>query len=112
MKNFLVPLTIICCVLSGCDTGAKRLTALQLSYVPTSITPGMDQAATQATSEALTESAEASTQMLNRLSAIKLATHPLANMRDIPLNARRFHLTRQVSVDWYGPMLPVVKLSL
>lgn len=110
MKKIAYPLILLVVIsLAGCESGAKKLTSLQLSYVPTSVTPEVDQSTAKATGRALTESAEQSNHMLNRLSAIQLATHPLGVMRDVPLNARRYHLTRKVNVDWFGPMLPVIK---
>lgn len=56
----------------------------------------------------LAEAAVAVGRSLNQLSALKMAIHPHAKM-PAPLNAQAIGMTQISSVNWTGPLLPLLK---
>ncbi len=96
---WLIPLF---CILAGC-TVHKKLT---YSYITT------DSAPVQATDvNAQAQLSEASVDVghsLQQIAAIQLATHPKAKLAE-PLNPDLIGMAQQTSLDWTGPIEPLLK---
>lgn len=106
MKNKLLCLIPILALLAGCASDSKRLVDLHLHYVPTSQLPANSQA--QPDGPMLLEAANSVNNSLDELSQIQMALHPKAKM-PAPVNPDNIGMGQQVSIDWDGPMLTMVK---
>mgnify|MGYP006000081171 CR=1 FL=1 len=99
----LIPVVLL---LSACASDSKKVVDLRVKYVDAATTP------IKTTNKyAQSQLAEASTQTsksLNDLSAMNKALHPKIKLAK-PLNPKLIHMTEPTSIDWNGPLLPLLK---
>ena len=103
--NKLVILAPLALALAGCASDSKKIVDLNLQYVPSSaVTAGNNDPAAQAQ---LAQAASSVSGSLQKLDAVQLAAHPNAKMAK-PLNARAIGMSQVTSVDWNGPVEPIL----
>ena len=91
-------------LLAGCASDSKRIVDLNLNYVTASSVPtgGVDKNA----QAQLAEAASSVNQSLQQLSAIQVAKNP--NVKIPTLNPAATGMTQQASIDWNGPVEPIL----
>ena len=99
----IIPLAL---VLAGCASDSKKIVDLNLNYVKTSQAP-TDTVDKQAQAQ-LAQAATSVGNSLSQLSAIAVATHPKVKLGS-PVNARSVGLAQQASLNWTGPVKPLLK---
>jgi defect in organelle trafficking protein DotD len=104
----IIKLTVIClCVaLAGCDSDSKRVVDLNLKYVTAKNAPV--QAPDRNAQASLAESATSVSHSLQQLSAMQMALHPKAKI-GAPLNPKAIGMAQIASLNWDGPVEPVLK---
>src|SRR5690606_33094186 len=100
MKKLLYFTLIAACALSGCSTFQNRPNKIKVFY-PTDA--GSVNAHTK-----LVEAAVSASDSLNQIAAIEKATHPKAKLKE-PVNPDSIRLGTLASVDWTGPIEPLVQ---
>ena len=91
-------------LLAGCDS--DNIDHVKFTYIPTNQVPSN---AIDSTAQAQIATAAVNvSQSLQQLSAIKMAVHPHAKM-PAPLNPHLVGMGQQVSVNWTGPVSPLLK---
>ncbi len=101
----LVWLCIASLTLGGCSD-SPRYVDLNLNYITASSAPvKTDDRRSQAM---LAETASSVNQSLQQLSAIQMATHPDVRMQD-PADPVALNMAQQTSLDWTGPVEPLLK---
>ncbi|OGO92798.1 MAG: LuxR family transcriptional regulator [Coxiella sp. RIFCSPHIGHO2_12_FULL_42_15] len=103
IKNILVLLPIL--ALTGCADKPKFVD-LSLNYITTDSAPV--KSVDQSSQAQLAEAAQSVNQSLAQLSAIQLATNPGIKMPE-PANASAIGMAQQTSLDWTGPVEPLLK---
>lgn len=103
IKNILVLLPIL--ALTGC-TDKPKFVDLSLNYITTNSAPVAS--ADQKSQAQLAEAAQSVNQSLAQLSAIQLATHPGVKMPS-PVDPTFIGMSQQTSLDWTGPVEPLLK---
>lgn len=105
MKKALLLLLPLSVLLVGCDSSPRRVD-LNLTYVTKDSVPvnSMDRNA-QAN---MAESSTSISHSLQELAAIKQASHPDLRMPKT-YNAAQLHMTQRSSINWSGPVEPVLK---
>ncbi|OGT26870.1 MAG: hypothetical protein A3I77_05795 [Gammaproteobacteria bacterium RIFCSPLOWO2_02_FULL_42_14] len=100
----LIFLFAVVTLLSGCDS--KKIVDLNLKYLPTDYTP-----ARTTDKEAQAQIAEAATavgQSLQELSAVQMTVHPPQKLQK-PFNPNAVGMDKLASVNWTGPVEPLLK---
>lgn len=101
IKNFaLIAATVL---IAGCAQTTKH--EVNMHYVPNQEAP-----AESSNQNAQTQLAEAATSVgksLQQLSAMQMATTPKTDIPDI--DAQSTGMTQVASLDWYGPVLPLLE---
>ncbi len=101
MKVKLLSVTLIAALLlSGCSTFQNRPKKIKV-YYPTDA--GSVNAHTK-----LVEAAVSATDSLNQIAAIEKATHPKSKLKE-PVNPDSIGLGGLASIDWTGPIEPLVQ---
>ena len=90
-------------MLSGCTHTVKN--EVNLHYVPTSEAPA--ELNNQDAQAQLAEAASSVSKSLQQLSAMQMATTPATPVPEI--DAKVTGMTQVTSVDWYGPVLPLLE---
>lgn len=104
MKPFaIIPLALL---LAGCASDSKKIVDLNLKYVNAKNAPvnTIDKQAQAQLAQAATSVGDS----LQQLSAIQVATHPTAKLGS-PVNAHAVGLAQQASLNWTGPVKPLLK---
>lgn len=99
---YLLPLSLL---LVGCASDSERYVKLNLKYMSTDkapITASDKNAQTQ-----IAEAASSVSQSLQQLDAIEMANNKSVKLPG-PLNPRITGLTQIASIDWNGPLKPIV----
>ena len=104
IKSLLIIPAII--LLTGCASDSKSVVDLHLHYITADSAP-IEASDTNAQNQ-LAESAASVGSSLQELSAIQMTTNPQAKMPD-PINAKQVGMAQQVSIDWNGPVEPILK---
>ncbi len=102
----LIPVVIASLSLAGCASDSKRVVDLNLKYVSANGVPVQS-----SDRQAQAQIAEAATSIggsLQHLQAIKSATHPGVRMGR-PTNPNAIGMSHVASINWTGPVGPVVK---
>ncbi len=99
---FLIPAI---CLLSSCS-GGKKVVDLQLRYLPTNRVPA--QVTDVQSQEQVAEAATAIGQSLQELSAVQMTVHPPQQLRK-PYDPHAIGMDKMASIDWTGPVQPVLK---
>lgn len=106
MNHKIFALLVSFLIVSGCSSDSKKTVDLNLHYIPANTVP------TNTTNiDAQTELAEAATsvgQSLQELSAIQMAVNPRAPLVT-PANAKALQMEQKTSVDWNGPVEPILQ---
>ena len=105
-KLSLIPLILATMTLAGCASDSKRVVDLNLKYITSSSAP-----VKTTNKHAQSQLAQATTSVshsLQQLSAIEIATHPRAKLPH-PKNAAAIGMAQQASLDWTGPVEPLLK---
>lgn len=105
MKNLLILLPLVA-ILTGCASGSEHYVKLNLNYVTTPtapITSSDHNARTQ-----IVEAANSVSSSLQELSALQTATTPHAKLPP-PLDPKTTGLSTVASINWNGPVEPIVK---
>ncbi len=89
--------------LAGCESTVKN--EVNLHYVATNKAPA--ELNNQDAQVQLAEAATSVGKSLQQLSAMQMAATPQANVPDI--DARTTGMTQTASLDWYGPVLPLLE---
>jgi defect-in-organelle-trafficking protein DotD len=108
MKFIKLTLLVAVLALAGCSD-SKRVVDLHLKYITADSAPLNSQ-----DSNAQAQVADASTSVsgsLQELSAIDMANTPTSKQKKIghPFNPRVTGMTQLASIDWNGPVLPILK---
>ncbi len=104
ISKLLISLPLMA-MLASCSSG-KKIVDLNLKYVAAKDTPS---AVTNGAAQAqIAEAATAVGHSLQQLSALELATHPGKKIQK-PLNARMTGMGHLASVNWTGPVEPLLK---
>jgi defect in organelle trafficking protein DotD len=90
-------------LLVGCGPTKKHLV---LTYITTDSAPV--QAVDQNSQDQLAEAATAVGKSLQQLAAVELAIHPKAKL-GAPLNPQTIGMAQQTSINWTGPVEPLLK---
>ncbi len=99
---FLLPLAI----LAGCSSKEQpKFVDLSLKYITTDSAP--EPSVDKKAQAQLAETAQSVNQSLQQLSAIQMATHPEVKIQ-APLNAAAVGMDQQTSIDWTGPVEPLL----
>lgn len=95
---------LVFALLAGCDSSPEP--NINYTYIPSNETPthSVDKHA----QAQLAEAASSVSQSLQQLSAISMATHPGVQM-PAPSNPDTIGMAQIVSVNWYGPVEPLLK---
>lgn len=106
-RNLLlfIPVISTAMFLSGCASDSKQFVDLNLRYVPTSSVPATSDPNAQAQ---IADTATSVNQSLQQLSAIQQATNPGVRMGH-PMDPHSIGMAQQVSLNWTGPIEPVLK---
>jgi defect-in-organelle-trafficking protein DotD len=102
-KHFLLLLPLG--VLAGCSHDTPKFVDLNLKYITAHSAP--EPAVDQRSQAQLAESAQSVNTSLQQLSAIQIATHPDVKMAP-PINANAVGMGQQTSLDWTGPVEPLL----
>lgn len=102
-KILLIPMLLASVSLAGCASNVKRPVNLNLRYVTSNSVPATGDRAAQAQ---IAQAASSVDKSLAQLSAIQVATHPGTKM-NTPTSAPG--LSRVVSLNWNGPVEPLLK---
>lgn len=97
----LLPLAI----LAGCSKEQPKFVDLSLKYITTDSAP--EPSVDQKAQAQLAETAQSVNQSLQQLSAIQMATHPDVKIQ-APMNAAAIGMDQQTSIDWTGPVEPLL----
>lgn len=102
-KMFLIFLPV--CLLAGCSSDTPKFVDLNLKYITTNSAP---EASVDANSQSqLAEAAQSVNSSMQQLSSIQMATHPGVKMAK-PVNAAKIGMAQQTSLDWTGPVQPLL----
>ena len=104
-KSMIIPSIIIALSLAGCSSG-KRIVDLNLHYVDAKTTPV--NSTNQHAQAQIAETATSVSHSLQDLSAIELANNPGTPMPK-PANAKALGMSQLTSVDWSGPVEPILR---
>ncbi len=102
IKNIIF-LTASALLLAGCGSTVKN--EVNLHYVPTNQAPA--ELNNQDAQVQLAEAASSVGKSLQQLSAMQMAVTPKTDVPEI--DAKTTGMTQMASLDWYGPVLPVVE---
>ncbi len=106
-KLFIVaPIVVITVALAGCASESAKRVNLNVKYLTSDSAP-----VKTGDTNAQAQIAEAATSVghsLQRLSAIQVATHPHTKLGK-PANAKAIGMAQQASLNWNGPVKPVVQ---
>jgi defect-in-organelle-trafficking protein DotD len=103
MKIKILSLALLGLMLSGCGTPRHRIV---LTYVTTKNTPVP--AVDKNSQQELAEATVSVTKSLQELAAIQMATHPSVKMA-APMNPKTIGMDQQTSINWTGPVEPLLK---
>lgn len=106
MKTKLIFVALATLLLAGCSSDSKRIVDLNLRYMTAHSAPL--QATDVNAQSQLAESATSVSQSLNQLSAMSIATHPKTKL-PVPYNAKTIHMSQVTSIDWNGPLQPILR---
>lgn len=98
----LIPATLL---LSSCDSG-KKVVDLQLRYLPTNRVPA--HITDTQSQEQVAEAATAIGQSLQELAAVQMTVHPPQKLKQ-PFDPHAIGMDKMASIDWTGPVQPVLK---
>lgn len=98
----LIPLVIM---LAGCASDSKKFVDLNLNYLPSNSAPAQSDATAQAQ---IAQAADSVNSSLQQLSAVEKASHPRAKIAP-PKDAKAIGMAQVVSLNWNGPVQPLVK---
>jgi len=103
-KSFLLLLPVA--LLAGCSHDTPKFVDLNLHYITTDSAPvkGTDRKA----QAQLAEAAQSVNQSMQQISAIQIATNPDVKMPK-PVNPVAVGMAQQTSLDWTGPVQPLLK---
>ena len=100
----ILPLAVL---LAGCATDSKRVVDLNLKYVTSnSVPPTKTDTNAQAQ---VAEAAASINQSLQELSAIQMASNPNTTKTAPQLDAKTIGMTQQASMNWNGPVKPILE---
>lgn len=104
IKKFLLIILSVF-LLSSCD-GGKKIVDLRLKYMPANRVPGriIDEQA----QEQVAEAATAIGRSLQELSAVQMTVHPPQKLQK-PFNPYTIGMDKMASINWTGPVEPVLK---
>lgn len=105
-KLTILPIVIVAAALTGCANQSSKQVNLNLRYMTADSAPssaGNDSAQAQ-----VAEAATSAGHSLQELSAIQMATHRGVKLGK-PYNARAIGMAKQASLNWNGPVGPVVR---
>ena len=97
-------LTVVLSGLVACDSSPEQ--NVNYTYVPSTGAPA--HSVDKNAQAQLAEAASSVSQSLQQLSAISMATHPGVQM-PAPSNPDSIGMSQIVSVNWYGPVEPLLK---
>jgi defect in organelle trafficking protein DotD len=106
MKFKFILLLFPCFLLAACSQDKPKFVDLNLKYITTQSAP--EQSVDRNAQAELAETAQSVNQSLQELSSIQLATHPGVKMPK-PLNPNLIGMAQQTSLDWTGPVGPLLK---
>lgn len=106
MKTKYIAIIPLALLLAGCGD-SKKIVNLNLNYVNADATPANGTADIHAQAE-LAQAASSVNDSLEELSAIQVATHPEVHL-GAPVNARALGLAQKASLNWTGPVKPLLK---
>ena len=92
--------------LAGCASEKPKFVDLSLKYITTNTAP--EPSANQQAQAQLAEAAQSVNSSMQQLSAIQLATPPSIKMAP-PVNAYAVGMSQQSSLDWTGPVKPLLQ---
>ena len=93
-------------LLSACASDSKKIVDLRVNYVDAKSAPlGTTNRNAQAQ---LAEASVQSSQSVNELSAMERALHPDVKLSE-PMDPKRLGMTQPTSLDWNGPLEPLLK---
>lgn len=92
--------------LVGCSSKEQpKFVDLSLKYITTDSAP--EPSVDRKAQAQLSETAQAVNQSLQQLSALEIATHPDVKIPE-PMNAAAIGMSQQTSIDWTGPVEPLL----
>lgn len=108
IKNIIKTSTVILSIylLTGCAEPNADITSIKLNYIPTDKTPVPS--ANQNAQSDLAQSADSVSDSLQQLSAIQKAVNPEVKIAP-PVNPKLIGMDQESSVDWNGPIEPLLK---
>lgn len=93
------------CLLTSCSSG-KKVVDLRLKYIPAHTVPA--ETTDQESQAQLAEAATAVGHSLQELSAVQMTVHPPKNLRR-PFDPQAIGMDKIASIDWTGPVQPILK---
>ncbi len=102
MKIKLISLALLALLITGCSTPRHKLV---LTYITTKSAPV--QTVDKNSQMELAEAAVSVGKSLQNMAAIELATHPKVKL-GAPLNPKLIGMDQQTSINWTGPVEPLL----